>query len=261
MKKLKLSEIRLDGGTQIRANMNPKWISEIADNMRNDIEYPALEAVFDGENYWLTDGFHRYYALKQLNVKTYNVDWYPGTLQDAIKKALSANSTHGLYRTREDKINAVLTARGLDEYQNASYYEIAKICAVSQPFVAAVLDPEVKERQEAARQKSTGQTDSQNQNTNPISIEEPAVSAPPEGMGPSEEELLANEAALQADIETMQKLLTSNDKLAEAYKIIEAQSLRIAQQDLRMKGLMNEKNEAIKMVKDLQRQIDKLKGQ
>ena len=80
-------------------------------------------------------------------------------------------------------------------------------------------------------------------------------------MGPSEEELLANEAALQADIENMQKLLTSNDKLAEAYKIIEAQSLRIAQQDLRMKGLMNEKNEAIKMVKDLQRQLDKLKGQ
>ena len=261
MKQIKLSEIRIDGGTQVRLQVDPTWISEIVDNMKNDVEYPPLETVYDGESHWLTDGFHRYYALKQLGVKSYNVDWHPGTLEEAIVRSLSANSKHGKPRTREDKINAVVRARELEQFKEVSYYEIAKICAVSQPFVAAVLDPEVKERQEAARQKSTGQTDSQNQNTNPISIEEPTVSAPSEGMGPSEEELLANEAALQADIETMQKLLTSNDKLAEAYKIIEAQSLRIAQQDLRMKGLMNEKNEAIKMVKDLQRQLDKLKGQ
>jgi ParB-like nuclease domain len=261
MKQLKLSEIRIDGGTQVRLQMDPTWISEIVDNMRNDVEYPPLETIYDGENHWLTDGFHRYYALKQLGVKSYNVDWIPGTLQEAIVRSLSANSKHGKPRTREDKINAVVRAREMEQYKEASNYEIAKVCAVSQSFVAAVLDPKVKARQDAARQKSIEKKVAEKANTSPTSIEEPAVPAPAEGMEPSEEELAANEAALQADIETMQKLLVADDKLAEAYKIIEAQNLRIAQQDLRMKGLMNEKNEAIKMVKDLQKQLDKIKGQ
>jgi hypothetical protein len=217
MKVVKLSDIRIDGGTQIRKNMNPKWVSEIVENMKSNVEYPPLEAVYDNEHYWLTDGFHRYYALKQLGIKEFRVEWFPGTLEDAIRRALSANSTHGLYRTRDDKVNAVLTARDLPEYKEASFYEIAKICAVSQPFVAAVLNPKAKEKQQAARDKNAAKTvEAKNSSTNPISTSEPAAESPTEGVEPSEEELAANEAALQADIETMQKLLSSNDKLAEA---------------------------------------------
>ena len=261
MKQINLSQIRIDGGTQVRLQMDPNWISEIVENMRNDVEYPPLETVYEGGIHWLTDGFHRYYALKQLGVKAYNVNWTPGTLQDAIVRSLSANSKHGKPRTREDKINAVLRAHEMDEFKEASNYEIAKVCAVSQSFVAAVLDPKAKARQEAARQKSIEKKVTEKATTSPTSIEEPTVQAPSEGMAPSEEEMAATEAALQADVDAMQKLLEADDKLAEAYKIIEAQNLRIAQQDLRMKGLMNEKNEAIRMVKDLQKQLDKIKGQ
>jgi hypothetical protein len=227
--------------------------------MKNDVEYPALEATYDGTDYWLTDGFHRYYALKQLGVKTYSVEWVPGTLQDAIRKALSANSTHGMPRTREDKIKCVQTARGLDEYKEASYNEIAKICAVSASFVAAVLDPKIAEKQKENKDKADAKRLSQ-QSQNQSSTTPEAPPAPSEGMAPSAEELAATELALQADVETMHKLLEADDKLAEAYKIIEQQNLQLAQLELRFKGIMNEKNELVKLLKEANKTIDKLRG-
>jgi septal ring factor EnvC (AmiA/AmiB activator) len=57
----------------------------------------------------------------------------------------------------------------------------------------------------------------------------------------------------------MYKLLESDDALATAHEEIKRLNLRNAQLETRLHGLMNERNEAIKMVKDLQKQLDKLK--
>ncbi|MDR9404901.1 MAG: hypothetical protein RI580_15850 [Halothece sp. Uz-M2-17] len=57
----KLSDLRLDGGTQPRIELNPEVIAEYTELLRNDIKFPPITVYFDGVNYWLADGFHRYY--------------------------------------------------------------------------------------------------------------------------------------------------------------------------------------------------------
>jgi hypothetical protein len=77
------------------------------------------------------------------------------------------------------------------------------------------------------------------------------------GIAPDEEEMKATELAMQADQETMYKMLEADDALAELYEENKRLNLLNAQLQVRMHGLMNERNEAIKMVKDLQKQIDR----
>jgi hypothetical protein len=103
------------------------------------------------------------------------------------------------------------------------------------------------EKQKENKDKADAKRLSQ-QSQNQSSTTPEAPPAPSEGMAPSEEELAATELALQADVETMHKLLEADDMLAEAYKIIEQQNLQLAQLELRFKGIMNEKNELVKLL-------------
>jgi len=56
---LPVSAIRLDGGTQPRARLNEKVIAEYAGDMRGGAEFPPVDVFYDGEVYWLADGYHR----------------------------------------------------------------------------------------------------------------------------------------------------------------------------------------------------------
>jgi hypothetical protein len=183
--------------------------------------------------------------------------------------ALKANGKHGLTLSVEDKENKVRMALEHHLTKDKSNYEIAKICDLSQSFVARVRDPDKKKKQkeakerhmqkkaeEIASQTSTDNT-SQTSSENATPVENPNPNA---GIGPDEEELKANELALQADMEIMYKLLESDDALATAHEEIKRLNLAYAQLDARFKGLMNERNQAVKMVKELQKQIDKSKA-
>jgi hypothetical protein len=77
---------------------------------------------------------------------------------------------------------------------------------------------------------------------------------------PDEDELRSVELATQKYLEEIDAVMRADDKLAEANATIKRLTNQIVQNDLRFNGLMNEKLEAVKMVKDLQRQLDKLKG-
>ena len=83
---------------------------------------------------------------------------------------------------------------------------------------------------------------------------------PYSGQAPDDEEIRASELALQADQEMMYKLLEADDALATSYEEIKRLNYLNSQMEIRFHGLMNEKNEAVKMVKKLQKEIDKLKG-
>ncbi|WP_225783357.1 ParB N-terminal domain-containing protein [Xenophilus sp. Marseille-Q4582] len=85
-----------------------------------------------------------------------------------------------------------------------------------------------------------------------------AVNDAPEYDGPSEEELRAHALQEQADREALDKLMESDDKLAAAYAEIKRLNAVNAALESRLQGLMNEKNEAIRMVKSLQRKLDKV---
>lgn len=75
--------------------------------------------------------------------------------------------------------------------------------------------------------------------------------------GPDEAELRAAELQEQADQEAFNKLLLADDKLAVAYEEIKRLNAVNAVLESRMQGLMNEKNEAIRLCKSLQRRLDR----
>jgi len=262
MKKIKLDDIRIDGGTQCRVVVDQPTVYTYLEHMKEGDEFPMMETVFDGATHWLTDGFHRYHAYKLLGIKEVTIKYKPGTRDDAVLMALKANSKHGKTLTNEDKRNKVKMALSIEGYDQKSNYVIAKLCELSQSFVASVRDPEIKKRQEENRQKSAERkagvaspTSSQTEDASPTSIPDPM-----DGAAPDEDEIKAAELAQEADMEAMHKLLESDDALATAHSEIKRLNHLNGQLEIRLHGLMNERNEAVKMVKKLQKELDKLKA-
>jgi hypothetical protein len=108
--------IRTDGGTQIRdcKTMQTK-IDEYVLAMNEGADFPPLTVFWDGEHYWLADGFHRHGAynivMQALELPGINIpcEVIDGPLREAIIYACGANSAHGIPRTNPDKQNAVKT--------------------------------------------------------------------------------------------------------------------------------------------------------
>ena len=96
MKMVKLSEIRIDGGTQYRDQINQDVVRDYAEKMRDGEEFPALDTVFDGATHWLVDGFHRYFASHDVGFKDVKVNYKPGTQEEAQLLALGVNAGHDL---------------------------------------------------------------------------------------------------------------------------------------------------------------------
>lgn len=141
--KLAYTKIRANGGTQMRAGLNQETVTEYADTMRRNNSYepfPPIIVYFDGRDYWLGDGFHRYTAAFQAfgHSCTIPADIRTGTRRDAILHAAGANNTHGLPRTNADKRRAVEALLRDEEWGKWSDREIARRCAVTQPFVSSV---------------------------------------------------------------------------------------------------------------------------
>ena len=247
--------VRIDGGTQCRTVLDQQKIAEYAQSMKDGDEFPEIETTFDGSTHWLTDGFHRWHAMKILGVKEVNVKWTKGTLEDAVLAALEANSTHGIPLTNADKHRKVEMCLALPGYDQKSDREIAKICHLSISFVSAHRRPEVKEQQKKNREKSKGVKAGCSPTTPPE-----VDSIPKEGVMPDEAEIKATEIAEEANRDAMHKLLQSDDALKEAHTEIERLNREIAHLKIQNEGLMNERNSAVNMVKKLQKEIDKLKG-
>lgn len=137
---LPVSQIRRDGGTQVRIAQNQFTIDEYAEKMVAGAIFPPVVVFFDGSEYWLADGFHRINAAIQAGIEHINVDIKEGDKRDAILYAVGANSSHGLRRTNEDKRNAVMLLLNDPEWVEWSDYEIAKACAVSRSLVQTIRD-------------------------------------------------------------------------------------------------------------------------
>ena len=271
MKKVKLDAIRIDGGTQGRSVIDQPTVYNYLDDMKSGDEFPRMFAVYDGATYWLVDGFHRYHAYKLLGIKEIEIDYKPGTLEEAQVLSFGVNNKHGKPRTNEDKRKVVEMALAHPLTKHKSDNEIAKICAVSHPFVASVRNPEAKDRQEKNRVKSMKkklgvESDSTQPTPTPVESDSTPRAAdaapvdPNAGEAPDEAEIKAAEMAMQADMDMMYKLLESDEPLKLAHEEIKRLNLRVAQQETRLHGLKNERNEAVKMVKSLQKQLEKLKG-
>ena len=255
-----INSIRIDGGTQCRVVIDQPTVYVYLEAMKEGAEFPLMETVFDGATYWLTDGFHRYHAYKLLGIKQIEVKSKSGTLRDAQIEALKANGKHGKPLTNEDKRNKVKMALEIEGFNKLTDAEIARYCDVSKPFVAAIRKPEVKEKQKQNVEKHFAEKANKKETSSNLITQDNKVASSHDGVAPDEEEMRATELAIQADQEAMYKLMESDDALATAHEEIKRLNLRNAQLETRLHGLMNEKNEAVKMVKDLQKQLDKLRA-
>jgi protein gp37 len=134
MQEIPLNSIRLDGHTQPRAELNMLVVADYAESYERGDTLPPIQVVFDGSHYWPWDGFHRFHARQQANFNTIAADVRPGTVDDARWLALSANRTHGLRRTNEDKRRSVEGALAM--HPEMSDRAIAEHCGVTHPTVS-----------------------------------------------------------------------------------------------------------------------------
>jgi hypothetical protein len=133
-----VSLLRTDGGTQTRERIDPDAVDGYAADMRRGAEFPPVVAFYDGETYWLADGFHRVAAAKKCRIPKIAVDVRPGDKRAAILFSVGANASHGLRRTNGDKRRAVLVLLGDAEWAQRSDRWIAEKCGVSNTFVASL---------------------------------------------------------------------------------------------------------------------------
>jgi transposase-like protein len=139
---LNLEQIRIDGGTQPRAVLQQDVILEYRERMEQGANFPPPTVFFDGQEYWLADGFHRFAAiLRAFPAQPLECDVRQGTLQDAQWFSYSANQSHGLRRTNEDKQRAVRAALAHCQAANLSNCQIAKHCGVDEGTVRKYREP------------------------------------------------------------------------------------------------------------------------
>jgi hypothetical protein len=138
MKKLNLLTIKIDGGTQARVSLNQDVVKEYAESMREGDVFPPITVFFDGSDYWLADGFHRYFATKSNAFTSIEAEVKNGTLDDAILFAFSANGRRGLSMTFEDNRNIIYAMLRHPEWSKWTNTAIAKHIGVSSMTVGRV---------------------------------------------------------------------------------------------------------------------------
>lgn len=187
--------IRIDGGTQARAGLDPATVAEYVEAMR-DLCYvqngldriPPIVVFHDGASYWLADGFHRLAAYKELQQQAspappsaIRAEVRQGTRRDAVLYAAGANADHGLRRTTADKERAVLALLEDEEWSQWSGREIARRCRVSHDFVRNVEERHhLTGRASSARKTADGRT----MDTSGIAAANAARAEQPDGADP-----------------------------------------------------------------------------
>lgn len=134
-KAVSIKNIAIDGDTQQREQINLDIVAEYAEAMRCGAKFPAVTLFFDGAQYWLADGFHRYHATKEVPALDILADVREGTKRDARLFSAGANGTHGQRLSNSDKRKSVLVLLLDKEWSQWSNRDIAKHCHVSHEMV------------------------------------------------------------------------------------------------------------------------------
>ena len=224
-----IEAISIDKGTQARVAISQDTVDDYARQMEDGAKFPPVIVVHDGVEYYLADGFHRYFATRKLKRITIDVDVVKGTLREAILYSLKANKLHGLRPTIDDKRKSVTLMLLDPEWKLWADREIARHCGVSHVFVA-------KMRKELAGGEVQATSKYKNKAGNVSTFtNRPAQEPEPEAPAYDEKQ------------EMMDALLAENEKLAE--------QLAIATID----GTADEKDLATTMITDQKEEIRLLK--
>ena len=120
---------------QGRAFLDPHVVADYAKLMEEGVQFPPVRVWFDGEIYWLSDGFHRVAAAEQLQASKISAQIFEGSFTDAQWDSYGSNVTHGLRRTREDVELIVGRALGHPNGIQWSTNQIAKHVGVPETTI------------------------------------------------------------------------------------------------------------------------------
>ncbi len=135
--RLALQDITLDQRLQPRVTIHEDRVSEYAERLEAGDTFPPVTVFYDGSVYWLTDGFHRFYAARQRQETGIAAEIHDGSFHDAIEHSVSANATHGMPRSRADVRRAIETLLRDEEWGGRSDQWIASIIKCSQNTIRA----------------------------------------------------------------------------------------------------------------------------
>jgi FtsZ-binding cell division protein ZapB len=153
MKQIKITAIRIDGGTQARLQLDQAVVKEYSEHMKDGDKFPPIVVFHDGSEHWLADGFHRYFASKSNGALDIECDVREGTLDDALLYAFSANGRRGLSMSAEDNRSIITRMLQHPVWGKWSNAEIAKHVGVSKMTVGRVKASLEKDQEKPAPTK------------------------------------------------------------------------------------------------------------
>jgi len=245
-KTMNLNILRIDGGTQSRQEINQEVVAEYAEHITAGAEFPPVTAYFDGVDYYLADGFHRYFAHKKAGKASINVEVTNGTLRDAVLHSVGVNALHGLRRTNADKRKAVMTLLDDLEWQDWSNGEIARQCNVSPPLVASL---RVGEAKESVKYKKNGKTFSQKKREEPEDERDQDLIS----HLADENEQLKTRLALTAMDGTDEEKGMAKQTIEELQEEIKLLKIELSSVKISRDAFQKENNELKKQIKAMQR--------
>jgi hypothetical protein len=195
--------------------------------MKAGDHFPPVQVYFDGQDHWLSDGFHRVHATRGAERPTIQAEVWEGTRDDALWMSLGANKDHGLRRTNEDKARAVkaalaarpkLSDRAIADHVGVDHETVRKYRA------AAVSTGEI--RQSAERTGKDGRTiNTANIGKTPGATPAPASDPPPDPddipldlPGAPADTVPASQGPPAAEVVTDQVGHAVEGKVAEAFR-------------------------------------------
>lgn len=290
---LELDQIRIDGGTQSRVELNQETVAEYAQAFTAGATFPPVVAFFDGANYWLADGFHRYFGARDAGESAIDAEIRTGTQRDAVLYSWGANDKHGLPRSNADKRNIVTAILKDEQGRQWSDNKIAKDFGFSHPFVgnvrrsletvsseksaertyttkhgttAVMNTTNVGKKTKAEKAKPPFETEpsSDSQADAPAEVE-PEIEAPPEytELDAAHDQISELQAELvvarMGDIPEEEKQQAA-DLIAELHAEIKTLNATLAAVTLSRDTLMEERAQMLRQMKAQRAEIDRLKS-
>jgi hypothetical protein len=187
VQQLKISDIRTDGDTQARASTNDETVQEYAEAMLAGHTFPPVIVFYDGNHYWMADGFHRVAAAIKAGLEAINADIRQGNQRAAILWACGSNFDHGLRRTNDDKRKAVAWMLNDTEVSQWSGRQIAMHCAVSESLVRSMVSELAAFKTQPTSTSNVNEEFPVEEELSEEDLDAEAADIPPEWTGETEE--------------------------------------------------------------------------
>ena len=259
---LNIADIRIDAGTQTRFSINEQTVMDYKELMKDGVVFAPIDVMFDGLEYYLVDGFHRYHAHIQNGQDTIAAVVTNGTLRYAKLMAKKANS-HGLPLTKKEKRKNVFDMLDDIEYCEWSNKDIALHNNVSHSMV-------IKMRQELENPKPKKDAGNKPSKDNPSKDKLKADEPPQQEAEPvdtrandalvmlsEENETLAQRLAVAAMDATEEEKAMASTLITDYVEQIRLLKIDLVAVKVSRDQYQNENAELKKQIASLQRQLKK----